>query len=520
MEQRRINSLLSVTAYPEPTGSVSLIQTHVSWIFVTDRFVYKIKKPVDFGFLNFTTLDRRRFYCEEEVRLNRRLCPDIYLGVADLRETPDGVRFGGEGKVVDYAVRMKRLPEERMLHRLLDEGKVTDENIREIARTIALFHLTAERGEEIDRCGEIDAITRNWNENFSQGAAFIGITASEGDFHLIREWVTSFIAEHRALFASRVAGGFIRDCDGDIHSENICLAERVYIFDCIEFNNRFRYSDTAADIAFLLMDLDYHRAGRFAQLFLDEYISVTGDSRVVELLDFYKTYRAFVRGKVESFRLRDPAIPDAEKEAARERAGRYFRLARGYVLRRRLPPALIITCGLTGSGKSVIASELSFELGLEVCRSDVLRKELAGIPISERRLESYDTGLYSPSFTRATYAELLRRGEEALKSGRGIIIDASFRRNADRRLFRALADRFSAPFFIVHTTCPEDVIRERLDARMARADEPSDGRWEIFQRQREEFEPLDGDREDEIIVDTTGEIRATMDKILKLLGIL
>src|SRR6266567_6185197 len=258
MEQRTLKSLLKPSAYPEPTTSVHLVQTHVSFIFITDAFVYKIKKPVDFGFLNFSTLDRRRFYCNEEVRLNRRLCPDIYLGVVEVRETAGGAMIDGEGTIVDYAVKMKRLPEERMLDRLLQEGKATAADIGRIARTVAEFHLNAEQSEEIDRYGSSECIRRNWDENFQQIAEFCSVTISKRDLRIIRDWVESSLAENHSLFADRVSQGFIRDCDGDIHMENICLADHVWIFDCIEFNNRFRYSDTAADFAFLLVDFDLH----------------------------------------------------------------------------------------------------------------------------------------------------------------------------------------------------------------------------------------------------------------------
>lgn len=380
MKQQFLKSLLKPDAYPEPANSVRLLQTHVSFLFITDNFVYKIKKPVDFGFLNFTTIDRRRFYCNEEVRLNRRLCPEIYLGVVELRESASGATFRGEGNVIDYAVKMKRLPEERMLDRMLAEGKVTESDIRKIARVIAIFHLNAEHGGTIDENGGIAGIRRNWEENFRQIAEFVNISLAKMDLELIKKWVETFMTANEALFAERVTRGFIRDCDGDIHLENICLTSSICIFDCIEFNDCFRYIDTAADIAFLLMDLDYHDKSAFSAVFLDEYAAVTGDLEFMRLLDFYKIYRAVVRGKVESLKLFDPDIPEAEKISARDKARRYFRLARGYVIRQGRPPTLIITCGMMGSGKSAIASALAFEMGMEITSSDAVRKELANIP--------------------------------------------------------------------------------------------------------------------------------------------
>ena len=277
MEKRVLKSLLKPSAFDEPTTTVRLMQTHVSFLFITDHFVYKIKKPVDMGFLNFTTLDRRRFYCNEEVRLNRRLCPDIYLGVLEVRDSPHGANLRGDGTVIDYAVKMKRLPEERMLDRLLDENAVSDGDIRRIARHIAAFHLAAERGGEIDNYGSLQSIRNNWDENFLQVSGFIGLTIERRDLCIIHDWVDRFMAAHEEVFGERVRQGFIRDCDGDIHAENICLADTVCIFDCIEFNSRFRYCDTAADLAFLLMDFDYHGKRELSRILQQEYLERTGD---------------------------------------------------------------------------------------------------------------------------------------------------------------------------------------------------------------------------------------------------
>lgn len=521
MEQKLLKSLLKPQSYPETTVSVHLIQTHVSLIFITDNFVYKIKKPVDFGFLNFSTLDRRRFYCNEEVRLNRRLCPDIYLGVVEVRESPGGVSLTGNGKVIDYAVKMKRLPADRMLDRLLTEDKVTDDDLRRIARTIAEFHLNAERGDEIDCYGSIENITRNWEENFQQVAEFVNNVLTQRDLRIIKDWTRSFIAGNEQLFAERVSQGFIRDCDGDIHLENICLTDRVYVFDCIEFNNRFRYSDTAADIAFFLMDLDYHgKGGVFSEIFLSEYIAVTGDRKIMQVLDFYKTYRAFVRGKVESFRLLDPLIPEHEKMAAREKAIRYFRLARGYIIRRKLPPTLIITCGLMGSGKSTVASALARELGIAIDSSDPVRKEIMAIPAHSHEDAEYGAGIYSQEINDATYRELLARGERALASGHSIIIDATFRRKSDRTRFRNLAERFGVSFYVIQTTCTEKLIRQRLDDRAQRPQEVSDGRWELFRQQKDEFEPVKEDEGLLIFIDTSRPINDIIDELLTEMGLI
>jgi uncharacterized protein len=515
MNEWALKSLLKPEAYPEPTSSVRLVQTHVSFIFITDNFVYKIKKPVDFGFLNFTTIDRRRFYCNEEVRLNRRLCPDTYLGVVAVRETLSGATFCEDGDIIDYAVKMKRLPDGLMLDRLLAEGRVTEHDIRKIARAIANFHLAAERGGGIDEYGSVSGIRRNWEENFQQSGRLIGISLAETDLEIIRKHVSSFISENEAIFAERVNLGFIRDCDGDIHMENICLSDPVCIFDCIEFNDRFRYTDTAADIAFFLMDLDFHGKSAFSAPFLDEYCTMTGDKGVSLVLEFYKIYRAFVRGKVESLKLIDPDIPDGEKKDAGEKSARYFRLARGYILRKRLPKALIITCGLMGSGKSAIALALAFELGMDTVSSDAVRKEITNTPTGIRRKDGYGTGIYSPAINDSVYRELLSRSEKALKGGLSIIVDATFRRMEERARFASLADDNGASFYIVHTFCAEPIAKNRLDARDQLPGGLSDGRWELLPLQQDEFEPPDNGEGKLISLDTSLPMGDNIDTILK-----
>jgi uncharacterized protein len=520
MMRKLIKSLLKAAAYPEPTESVRLVETHVSFIFLTDHFVYKVKKPVDFGFLNFTTLDRRRFYCEEEVRLNRRLCPDIYLGVVELRATPEGGAFGGSGAgaVIDYAVKMKRLPEERMLSRLLEQGAVGAEQMAELARVIAQFHGRAARGPQIDAMGSPGVIRRNWEENFRQAAPFQKLTLSESDLSLMRDWVERFIAGHEEELRARVEGGFIRECDGDLHLGNICLTDRVCIFDCIEFNERFRFIDTAADIAFLLMDLEYASRPDLGRFFLEAYREATGDPGLDGLLVFYKAYRAFVRGKVKSFRLQETGLARKELQAAETAARRYFRLSRGYCLRERLTPTLIITCGLMGSGKSALSRELAFELGLRLERSDLVRKELAGPTTSGRGVEGYDQGIYRAEHTRATYRELLQRAGSALSAGSSVVVDATFRFASDRDAFRALAKRLGVPFFVLETRCEPELIRVRLEARSLEPGEASDGRWELFPRQLSEFEATEPG--ESIRVDSSLPLPQQVDHVLRAMGIL
>lgn len=492
MIRTTLKSLLKPDAYPEEVTGVELVQTHVSYIFLTDRHAYKIKKPVDFGFLNFSTIDRRRFYCNEEVRLNRRLCPDIYEGVVELRDTPAGAAFHGSGAIIDYAVKMKRLPADRMLDKLVDAGAVDPATMRRISSVIAEFHRTALTSPAIADYGRLERIMLNWQENFEQMIPFENLTLPAHERELIRSWVTAFAAEHENVFQQRVEDGFIRECDGDIHLENICLDDdTVHIFDCIEFNERFRCCDTAADIAFLLMDLDYHGRHDLSDDVIDEYITRTGDRGLSALIDFYKIYRAFVRGKVESFRLNDSGINPDDQALARKHALRYFRLVRGYIERQRLKRSLFITCGLMGSGKSTLAAQLAFEMGIASFSSDVTRKRMKGLPLDMPAGDAFGEGMYDRDSTEATYAELLLQAENQLQQGSSVIIDASFMRRSLRAPFAKLAKRLAVPFVILQVACSEAENRRRLHERETAGKSVSDGRLELLARQAAGFEPAD-----------------------------
>ncbi len=499
-----LESLQSPSAYPVQTRTVELLQTHVSWLFLTDTHVFKIKKPVNFGFLDFSTLERRRFYCHEELRLNRRLCPDLYEQVIELRETGAGAAFAGVGSVIDYAVMMKRLPADRMLDRLVDSGNISMEDIRVVALAICTFHANAPTSPHISEFGSPEQIRFNWRENFEQTQPFLTSTLPANTREIIRSYVDNFIDSNSALFAERIKKGCIRDCDGDIHLGNICLINgTAYIFDCIEFNERFRYSDTAADIAFLLMDLDFHRSPDLAGAALSTYIMASGDADLAKLITFYKVYRAFVRGKVESMRFLDAGIDQAERDAARKRAIRYFRLAQGYCINSTLPPTLFITSGTMGCGKSTLADQLSFELGLKTFNSDRVRKDLAGVPAKTQVLVSYGVGLYSKEMTENTYRQLERLAGNELAAGRSVVIDAGFGTAAERAEFARLAVSHHARFVILFMQCDPDEQRRRLRERSSRGNSVSDGRVDLLDRQESLFEFPD-DAEGTIITISTG----------------
>ena len=327
-QKQVVEALVKPEAYDRETGKIELKQTHISFVFLTGNFVYKIKKAVNFGFLDFSTLEKRRVFCEKEVEFNRRLCGDMYIEVVPITKS-DIIRMGGEGETIEYAVKMKRIPEEKIMTRLLEEGKVDKEIVDRLAKIIAEFHQkagTCKTGE----FGSLQTVGTNWKENFDQSKEFVGETISQEYYSLIHEKVDSFMKQNAAFFAKRVAKNKVKECHGDIHSGNIFVADKIYIFDAIEFNERFRICDVAYEVAFLAMDLDFKDRRDLSSFFVERYVKYSGDKELEKLLSFYKCYRAYVRGKVVSFRLNDPNVDEEEKAAAKKESKAYFDLATVY----------------------------------------------------------------------------------------------------------------------------------------------------------------------------------------------
>ena len=398
--------------YPHRPEHIELIQTHISYIFLAGDYVYKIKKAVDFDFLDFTTLERRRFYCNEELRLNRRLAPDVYLDVLEIGKDAGGNIVLGKGeRVIDYAVLMKKLPQDRMLKTLLKQGKIDYPIMDAIARKLSDFHAHAATGGNIDEIGGVETIHRNHDENFEETRNYINVTIPEYQYRFTKYYAYDFMAKHQALLAKRVQDHKIRDCHGDLHLEHICIIDSgakpketsgpgnyytpddIIIFDCIEFNERFRYEDVASEVAFLAMDLDYNGYADYADTFVSAYIGHSEDREIGSLQNFYKCYYAYVRGKVISFRLDDSTVTPEDREEEISAASRYFDLAYTYSARLE-KPTLILMAGLMGTGKSVRANSIAPRIGAEIIRTDILRKEMLRMAPAERHYEAFGTGIY------------------------------------------------------------------------------------------------------------------------------
>ncbi len=325
-----IQYLMSADVYPHPVDEVKLIQTHISYVVVAGDFVYKWKKPVDLGFLNFSTLSRRRYYCSQELLLNRRLCPETYLGLIALTDDDDSYCIQGRGRIIEYGVKMVRLPEERMMNRLIEQGAVHTADIDRIIARLVPFYKQSDSSGRMARFGSARQVGRNIIENFRQTEAFVGKKGLDSDrYKRIVTYSTHFLANDR-VFRQRMMDGRIRDCHGDLHTANICLADEVAIFDCIEFSRRLRYTDVAADVAFLAMDLDLHGLHHLSDYFIECFMRASGDPGLCTMLNFYKCYRAYVRGKINLLTAADPNVNRSVAEKYRERAWDCFALAEFY----------------------------------------------------------------------------------------------------------------------------------------------------------------------------------------------
>jgi len=498
-------AMLKPAFYPHRPSRVRLVQTHISWVFLAGDRVYKVKKPVDFGFLDFSTLRKRAQACRREVELNRRLAPGLYLGVVPVfehhavtaprptlsragRGTDSVYSLRPPGRIVDYAVVMRLLPQERLLTTLLARGAADAADLRRVARRIAVFH--AQTAEAAPRWRRVAVLADRLRENFRQTVPFLEQTVSGGDFLLVWDYNHDFLERRRPLLEKRAREGRIRDGHGDLHAEHIVIERaRVRVYDCIEFSDRLRQGDVAADIAFLYMDLLHHRRPDLATALTDEYLRRSGDWEVRLLIPFYACYRAVVREKVESFRLADPGLTASHKRAAARRATSYFRLARE-LARRDARPRLILVGGLPGSGKSTIARSLAGRIGADSFASDLLRKELSGAEPAERLTAAIGAGIYGAGMTELTYRELLVQAERQLRGGRSVVLDATFGRAVDRRRAAALARDVGGVLVAVECRCPVRTTRERLASRTRPGYKgPSDAGWEVYQSMRRTFAP-------------------------------
>lgn len=495
-----IEALRHAGAYPHAAPDIELIQTHISYVLLAGEHAYKIKKPLSLGFLDYSTLERRRAMCEEEVRLNRRLCPDAYLGVVPIVRAGGTYAIGGTGDAVEYAVHMRRMPRDRMMPALLAAGLVTNDDVRRIARRIAEFHASSATDERIAAFGRPDAVRRNWDENFDQAAPFEGRTIEATVLGDVRAYVDATLRDHVTLIEERARDGRVRDCHGDLRSDSVVLHEDggICVMDCIEFNDRIRYGDVAGDVAFMAMDLEYRGRRDLADEFLGAYMGAALDETIGPLLPFYACYRAFVRAKVESIESAEPEVPSGEREAAAKRAQAYFTLAQRYATARR-EPRLVMMMGLSGTGKSHLARAIAARTGAALVVSDVVRKEMLGAPATARLSAAYGEGSYDATARERVYDAMLARASAHLAAGRRAVLDATYIRRADRERVAALARERAVPLTAVLVEASGDAVRRHLAGRAADSSEASDARLDVYEAQRDRYEPPEEIAADQLV---------------------
>lgn len=459
-----IQSMQRPEFYPHPVAEpIRLVQTHVSYVLLTGEFAYKVKKPVDFGFLDYSTLEKRHHFCQEELRLNRRTAPSLYLEVVPLAQQGDKYSIGEPA--VEYAVKMRQFPQECLLSRLFERGELGEELMRRLAQEVAAFHLKAETNDYIRGFGAIPKIRQSIDENYEQTVDFIGGPQTQAQFDGTKAFTDAFFEEQRELLQQRCDRNWIRACHGDLHLNNICFWQnQLILFDCIEFNEPFRYVDVMFDIAYVVMDLWAKERQDLSAAFLSEYVERTGDWEGLQVLPLYVSRQAYVRAKVTSFLLADASVDESAKEQASRTAARYYRLAYEYVKPQQ--GHLVMMAGLSGSGKSTAAREVTRQLGAIQIRSDAVRKHLAGVPLDEKG----DDSLYTPEMSQKTYNRLLDLGVTLAQMGYTVVLDAKYDRQALRQQVLGRANQHDIPVNILHCQAPVAVLQERLEQRKDIAD--------------------------------------------------
>jgi aminoglycoside phosphotransferase family enzyme/predicted kinase len=478
-----LKALTDQSAYPHPIEAVEVRQTHISAVFLAGPYVYKVKKPVDLGFLDFSTLAKRHHFCEEEVRLNRRLAPHVYLGVAPVVQTSTHLQFEGEGEVVEWAVKMVRLPDNATLQERLARGEVSVALVQTLAQRIAAFHRGAETNALIAAYGRFEGASRIVLDIYDQALPQVGTTASQAVFTRTRALAETALARLRPFIDGRAARGVPRDCHGDLHLDHVYYfperkpPEDLVIVDCIEFNERFRFIDPVADIAFPVMDLAFFGHRDLAQACAAAYFLASGDEEGRALLPLYTAYRATVRGAVEGMLLEEKEVPEAERAAALQRARAHWLLALTELEEPAKKPCLLLVAGLPGIGKSWLARALAEHSGFRVIASDVVRKELAGMSGHEQLPPPVQESIYTAEWNERTYAECLRRAEHLLFKGYRVLVDATFREEKRRQTFLDAAVRWGVPAGILHCEAGPETVRRRLAERQGGA---SDADWSVY----------------------------------------
>ncbi|MFK9082367.1 AAA family ATPase [Pseudomonas neuropathica] len=485
MSQSLIAALQNKALYPHPVDGFKVIETHISWVVLTGPFAYKVKKPMNFGFLDFTTLEARGHFCAEELRLNQRLTQDLYLEVLPITGSAEAPQLGGEGPAIEYALKMRQFGQDGLLSTLQANGELTPAHVDQMADQIAHFHLDAPRVPAEHEAGTPDSVMAPVRQNFEQIRPFLSDKADLLQLDALQAWADSSFERLKPLFSQRKAEGFIRECHGDIHLGNATVIDgQVVIFDCIEFNEPFRFTDVYADTAFLAMDLEDRGLKCLARRFISQYLELTGDYQGLELLNFYKAYRALVRAKVSLFSMPAEATPVQRATTLRQYRN-YANLAESYST---IPSRFMaITHGVSAVGKSHVAMRLVEALGAIRLRSDVERKRLFGEQTVANDLQA---GIYSADASAATYQRLHDIAAVILHAGFPVVVDATYLKHAQRDSAAKVAEATGAPFLILDCNAPQAVIESWLALRQVDKKDPSDATLAVIEAQQASREAL------------------------------
>ncbi|MCC7414246.1 MAG: AAA family ATPase [Gammaproteobacteria bacterium] len=488
-----IRSLLSLSVCPHDADRLQLIETHISWVFLCGSYAYKIKKALNLGFLDFSTLDKRKFYCEEELRLNGRLAPELYLAVVPITGTPDQPQLAGSGVAFEYAVKMRRFPQQAVLSHMLEQHLLADTHISQIIAQVADFHQTIPAATAATRYGNPDHVAAPVHENFVQIRDRMHDPRHLELLDQVRAWAEHQYESCYQHLGKRKEHGFIRECHGDMHLGNMAVVDdRVVIFDGIEFNPDLYWVDVMSEVAFLCMDLEYHGKGNFACRFLNGYLERTGDYLGLRVFRYYLAYRAMVRAKIACIRVSQQAGQSLQSSVMQE-FERYLQLALSYTQPQQR--ALFITHGLSGSGKSTLSGPLVEPLAAIRIRSDRERQRMFGKGKRQGEAATIGEGAYSEDSTRQTYGKLAELAEAVLESGYSVIIDATFLERQQRKPFEQLADRLGVPIRILFFRADADVLRQRIRKRQHEGSDISEADLGVLEHQLAVYAGLDEDEQ-------------------------
>jgi aminoglycoside phosphotransferase family enzyme/adenylate kinase family enzyme len=505
------HTLQNPEIFPHPVSQFELIETHISWVLLTRQYAYKIKKPLNLGFLDYSTLAKRHHFCLEELRLNQRLAPQIYLEVVAITGSPSTPAINGPGAAFEYAVKMREFPQAAQLDRLLQAGKLMLSHIDDLANKLADFHSRIPRATAENHWGEPVQLYQAMKENFSQ-IHQVGINDKQ-TLSQLKTWTETEYKRLTPLLRARKQAGFIRECHGDMHLANMALLNNtVVIFDGIEFNPNLRWIDVFSELAFILMDLQDRRKNALATRLLNRYLEITGDYGGLKVLRFYQVYRAMVRAKVTAIRLAQKELSPQQRTELQQVFQTYLNLAKQYTQPSK--PMLLITHGVSGSGKSTVAQALLAELEAVCLRSDVERKRLFGIaPHSTAQ-----TNIYTHQATQATYDQLAELAQQLLAAGFTTLIDATFLLHSQRARFQMLAKDLSVPFIILDCQADEKLCQQRIERRQQSNQDVSDATVPVLRQQMQIVEALDPTEQQWTVTVNSGH-EIEVSKVIKRLGI-